>query len=182
MPPRVPQTADAGERKTAKQEVAGSVEQLDDGVGLDGDVDEGRVPQELKIAACRRGDRCAVGREKRREVPGRSQRCAGPSTSRELCGDGGGELADAGDDLRQLNRSRDMVNEIDQYAEIQKSQGETHGDRHMRHEVRMTVAHRAQRQDRVEEGRDERPERELDPRGRGERCAASEAQTASTPA
>ena len=67
-----------------------------------------------------------------------------------------------GDDLGQLDRLRDVVDEVDQDAEVDEHEDERDGDRQVRDEVaRRAVRDRAEREHRVDERRDEGAERDL---------------------
>ena len=55
---------DADERKAAGDEVPRPVQELDDGVALDGDLDERGVPHELQVARPGRDDRRTVRLER----------------------------------------------------------------------------------------------------------------------
>ena len=69
---------------------------------------------------------------------------------------------DAGHDRRQLDRERDVVDEVDQHAKVDQRQGERGGDREVRHKLcRAQVSDRGQGEHGVGEGRNERAEARL---------------------
>ena len=71
-------------------------------------------------------------------------------------------MPDAGDHVRQLDRGRDVVDEVDEHAEIDDDQDERDRDRQMRHEVAVGAGpDRGESQHRVDERGDERAERQL---------------------
>ena len=71
-------------------------------------------------------------------------------------------MSNARDDLRQLDRLGDVIDEQDQHRDIQDHERHRHRDRQVGNEFPVSTRTDAdEREDRVDERRDEAPEREL---------------------
>ncbi len=101
---------DAGERKAARHEVPRPVQELDDGVALDGDLDERGEPHELQVARPGRDDRRTVRLERGGQRTRGGERASQVTRLRELARDRVRQIArDACDDFGELNRLRNVM-------------------------------------------------------------------------
>ena len=138
---------DRRERPAGDDEVTGPVVEADDGICAVGDLDELGVADELQVPARVGGHRAALSSMQRsssaqicrcprlRRAPGLRAR------RRELGVDGASQVAgDAGDDLGQLDRLGDVVDEVDEHGEVDEQQRFGDGDRQVGDEVAVRAA------------------------------------------
>ena len=164
---------DLGQRLALDEEVTGAVQQADHRVAA-------AWRSSISVRCSRTaGSRCSARARSRCSSSRRasSLRSEGPALAR---GSAPGERClrprsraprsrgDARDHLRQLDRLGDVVDEHDEHRDVDEHQRHRHRDRDVRHEFPVAAgADRDEREDRVDERRDEAAERHLGDRGRG---------------
>jgi hypothetical protein len=145
--------------------MAGAMSEPDHRICSNGDVDQLGVSDELQVAAgTRRHHDSPLVKELRqfRDRPADTL-LGGPVTvgleQGKFVIDGPGEIScDSRDHLGQLNRLGDVVNEVNEDAQIDQQQRFGNRDREMRDEI---AGDRSEREDGVDEGAHKDPQRQL---------------------
>ncbi len=130
-----------GQWAAGDDEVPGPVGQADHRVQLLRDLDQLSVPDELEVSTLAGGDPGAPRIQQLDEVGGLvgglgdppAPACSTPGNSASMASVE--VTGDAGDHLRKLDRFGDVMDEVDQYGQVQQQQGLGHGDREVGDEV-----------------------------------------------